>query len=137
VELPDRVRTFLTEKHRFAAVATTGIDGAPHQSFVWFDLDSDDRVRLNSRSPRRWWADLRRSGRISLAVPDADDQYRWVGLEGELDEEITGQPARDDIIAKAYRYHDGRPDPAEIAEYQTQDRSIFLIRIVHVYDHLD
>jgi hypothetical protein len=135
--LPDRVRTFLTEANRFATVATTDTDGTPTQSLVWYGLDPDDRIRINSRPPRRWWANLRRTGRINVAVADASDGYRWVGLAGELDEEITGQQARDDIIAFAHRYHDGHPDPADIAMYRTQDRYTFLIRVVAVHDHLE
>jgi hypothetical protein len=137
VELPARVRAFLAEADRVATVATTDADGTPRQSLVWYGLDPDDRIRINSRPPRRWWANLRRTGRLNLAVVDARDSSRWVGLQGELDEEITGQPARDDIIAMAYRYHDGDPDPADIALYRTQDRYTFLIKVVAVHDHLE
>jgi PPOX class probable F420-dependent enzyme len=136
MELPAHIRSFLTERPRFAAIATTDPDGTPRQSFIWYGVDPDDRVRINSRPPRRWWANLRRTGRIALAVADADDQYRWVGLSGELDETIIGDQARNDIIAFAYRYHDGRPDPADLAEWSRQDRYTFLIRVTAVHDHL-
>jgi PPOX class probable F420-dependent enzyme len=137
MDLPPRVRDFLTERSRFAAVATTDPDGSPHQSLIWYSIDPDDRVRINSRPSRRWWSNLRRTGKVALAIADAADQYRWVGLSGVLDEEITGDPARDNIIAFAYRYHDGRPDPADIAKYRGQDRYTFLIRVVAVHDHLE
>ncbi|HEY4633419.1 MAG TPA: pyridoxamine 5'-phosphate oxidase family protein [Candidatus Limnocylindrales bacterium] len=135
--LPDRVREFLTEKPRFAAVATTNADRTPHQSFIWFGLDPDDRVRINSRPPRRWWANIQRTGRVAFAIADTDDQYRWVGLSGVVDEVVRGEDARDDIIAFAHRYHDGHPEPTEIAMYRTQERYTFLIRIVAVHDHLE
>lgn len=58
-------------------------------------------------------------------------------MQGVLDEEITGLPARDDIIAMAYRYADGEPDAADIALFQTQDRYTFLIRILAVHEHFE
>ncbi len=135
--LSDRVRTFLTEKPRFAAVATIDPDGSPRQTFIWYGVDPDERIRINSRSPRRWWSNIQRTGKVAFAIADAEDQDRWVGLTGDLDETIGGEPAREDIIAFAYRYHEGHPDPADIADYRTQDRYTFLIRVTSFHDHLE
>ena len=134
MDLPARVRDFLTETHRFAAAATTDTDGSPRQTYIWYGLDADDRLRINSRPPRRWWDNLQRTGKIALAIADAEDGDRWVGLTGVLDEVVTGEAARDDIIAFAHRYHDGDPDPADIALFRSQDRYTFLIRITAVHN---
>jgi hypothetical protein len=135
--LPDRIRTFLTEKNRFASIATLNEDGSPHQSFIWYTLDADERLRINSRPPRRWWSNIQRDGRVALAIADAEDQARWVGLSGILDETITGERAREDIVAMAYRYHAGEPDPADITMFRGQDRYTFLVRILSTHDHLE
>jgi PPOX class probable F420-dependent enzyme len=137
MELPDRIRTFLTEKDRFAAVSTINEDGSPHQTFIWYTLDPDDRLRINSRPPRRWWKNIMRDGKVAVAIADAEDQLRWVGLSGVVEETITGDAAREDIIGMAYRYHDGHPDPKDIADYRGQDRHTFLVRIVSFHDHLE
>jgi PPOX class probable F420-dependent enzyme len=136
MDLPERIRTFLTEKNRFAAIATINEDGSPHQSFIWYTLDPDLRLRVNSRPPRRWWSNIQRDGRVALAIADAGDQARWVGLSGVLEETIRGDPAREDIVAMAYRYHDGAPDPADITMFRGQDRYTFLIRITAAHEHL-
>jgi PPOX class probable F420-dependent enzyme len=135
VVIPPVVRDFLEAPH-IAVVGTTGADGAPHQAVAWFRLDPDDRILLNSRAPRRWPDDLRRDGRCSLAVPDESDPLRWVGLTGEVETIVDDvERARDDICALAERYDD--TDPRTIAEFRTQARVSFRIRIVAVHDHLD
>ena len=137
MDLPARVRHFLTEKPRFAAVATTNADNSPHLSLVWYDIDAEGRVRINSRPPRRWWANILRTGRVALAIADADDQYRWVGLSGVVEEVVTGEPAREQMVAFEHYYHPDDPNPEEIAEYRSQDRHMFVIRVTAIHDHLE
>ncbi len=133
-ELPDRVREFLHEPH-VATLATVGADGAPNQAVVWYRLDRDDRVMVNSRAPRRWPADLQRDPRVSLAIQDAADPMIWVGLSGTVDTIVDDvDAAREDICALAARYDDAAP--ARLAEFRTQPRISFLIRIATVHDHL-
>ena len=134
VTLTDRVRAFLDEPH-FASLATTGADGAPHQAVIWYRLDPDGRVTINSREGRRWPADLKRDPRVSLAVFWGEDPNRWVGITGLVDEVVDDvEPARDDIVALAHRYDDATL--SSIATFRTQQRVSFRIRIVGIHDHL-
>ena len=133
--LADRVREFLAEPN-VIIIGTTGEDGAPHQAVAWFRLEPDGRVLLNSRYPRRWPADLQRDPRVSLAIIDGDDPMRWVGCSGIVDTvSADTDDARDDICALAVRYDDAAP--ARLAEFRTQPRISFRIRITGVHDHLD
>ncbi len=132
--LTARVRAFL-EAPRYATIATTGADGEPHQAVVWYRLDPDGRILLNSRAPRRWPADLLRDGRVSISVIDEKDGLRWVGLGGVVETVVDDVPtARRDIVDLAHRY-DG-PD-ADVAEFLTQQRISFRVRIERVHDHLE
>ena len=132
--VPDHVRRFLDEPH-FATLATSGADGAAHQAVVWYRLEADERVLLNSRSPRRWPADLLRDPRCSLAILDERDGFRWVGLGGVVETVIDDvQQARDDIAELAVRYDDAAPE--RVAEFRRQPRISFRVRIVAVHDHL-
>lgn len=136
--LPGRVRAFLTEKDRFAAIATVDADGAPRQTLTWFTLADDDRILVNRRRGRRWPANLERDRRAALAIVDDADPYRWVGLRAELeaiDDDV--ERAREDIVALAHRYHPEGPDPDDIASYRTQPRVIFRLRITGLHDHLE
>lgn len=134
VTIPDRIRAFLAAPH-VVTIGTTGADGAPHQAVAWYRLEPDDRILLNSRYPRRWPADLQRDPRVSLAVQDAADPMRWVGLSGVVETVVDDlERARDDICALAERYDDAAP--ARLAEFRTQPRISFRIRITGAHDHL-
>lgn len=135
VELTDRVREFLDAPH-FATLATTGDDGAPHQAVIWYRLEPDGRILINSRSPRRWPAELQREPRCSLAVMDETDPFIWVGLAGVVETIVDDiEQARDDIVALAVRYDDAAPE--RVAAFRSQPRISFRIRIVGVHDHIE
>jgi PPOX class probable F420-dependent enzyme len=132
--LSEHVREFLEQPH-FATLATAGEDGAPHQAIIWYRLDPDGRVLVNSREGRRWPADLRRDPRMSLAVFLGADPNRWVGITGIVEEIVDEvEQARDDIVALAHRYGDATE--TSIAAFRSQQRVSFLIRIVRIHDHL-
>ena len=132
--LPDPVKEFLEHPH-FATLGTAGEDGAPHQAIIWYRLDPDGRVLVNSREGRRWPADLRRDPRLSLAVFYGADPNRWVGITGLVDKIVDEvERARDDIVALAHRYDDATE--SSIAAFRSQRRVSFLIRVVRIHDHL-
>jgi len=135
-----RVRAFLAAPGRFATLATIDPDGAPRQAIVWYRLDPDGRITVNSADGRRWPANLRRDPRCSLAVPDGADGYAFVALVGHVIETIDDQAvAQADIAAFARRYHADDPARAEqlIARFRTQHRVTFRIEVVAVHDHLE
>ena len=136
--LSPRVRTFL-DANRFASLATVDPDGSPRQAVIWYRLDGDDIV-VNSKSGRRWPSNLERDPRVSLAVGDQSDGYRWVGLTGTATL-IDDQPiAQADIAEMARRYHADDPVKAERLvhnQFEKQRRVSFRIAIDAVHDHLD
>lgn len=138
--LADRVRDFLAAPGRFATLATLDPDGAPRQAVVWYGLDPDGRITVNSRDGRRWPANLRRDPRCSLTVRDGADGYAFVALVGRVAETIDDQAvAQADIAAFARRYHADDPARAEqiIAGFRAQHRVTFQIQVVAVHDHLE
>lgn len=136
--LPERVRAFL-DANRFATIATVDPDGRPRQAVIWYRLDGDEIV-LNSKVGRRWPSNLGRDERISVAVGDGADGYRWVGLTGRvtvIDDQATAQA---DIAEMARRYHADDPDEAEALirdRFEPQARVSFRVAIESVHDHLD
>src|SRR5439155_26821514 len=102
--LSERVRTFL-EQPLYPTLATVGEDGAPRQAVIWYRLEPDDRILVNSRAGRRWPANMQRDGRVSLAIQSADG-YQWLGISGHV-ETVDDDTARtrEDIVALAHRYH--------------------------------
>jgi PPOX class probable F420-dependent enzyme len=135
VTLSERVRAFL-EQPLYPTLATSGPDGEPHQAVIWYRLEPDGRILVNSRVPRRWPAELRRDGRASLAITDLADPFSWVGLQVVVDDVIDDVPtAQDDIVELAVRY--AEDDEESVARFRSQDRISFLLRIVAVHDHLE
>ncbi|CAN5638838.1 PPOX class F420-dependent oxidoreductase [soil metagenome] len=136
--LSDRLRTFMDDIH-FATIATLAEDGSPHQAVIWYTLDGDDLI-INSAVGRRWPADLRRDPRLSVAIADHRDGYRWIGFSARV-EVITDQPtAQADIAGMARRYHADEPEEAERLirdRFERQERISFRVQVVGVHDHLD
>jgi len=137
IPLSDAVREFLDQLH-VASVATTDPDGAPRQAVAWYRREPDDRILLNSRTPRRWCTNLLRDGRVALSIVDGNDPYRWLGVTGVVDEVVddVGQ-AREDIVSLAHRYHPEGPSESSIALFRSQPRVSFRVRVTGVHDHLE
>jgi PPOX class probable F420-dependent enzyme len=136
--LSERVRAFL-DADRFATIATTDPDGSPRQAVIWYRFDGDEIV-LNSLVGRRWPSNLERDPRISVAVGDQADGYRWVGLTGRVTVVHDQPTAQADIAEMARRYH--AYDPAEAERlirdrFERQARVSFRVSIDAVHDHLD
>jgi len=136
--LLQRIRDFIAGT-RFVSIATIDPDGAPRQAVVWYRVDGDEIV-LNSKVGRRWPTNILRDPRVSLAIADATDGYRWVGMTGTATP-ITDRPtAQADIAEMARRFHADDPAKAErlIADrFEQQERISFRISIDAVHDHLD
>ena len=134
---PDHIRAFLSDE-RYATIATTDADGAPHQAVVWYTVDGDEIV-INSAIGRRWPTNLLRDPHISLAVIDAADGYRWVGVNGTVEPITEWSTAQADIAAMARRYPEEEPGDRErtIDRFERQERISFRIRPTAIHDHLD
>lgn len=135
--LTDPVRRFL-DGLRFASLATIDPDGGPHQAVVWYRVEPDGRIMVNSAVGRRWPANLERDGRVSMSV---EDGYAWVGLGGIVDEiDRDWERSHGDIAALARRYHADEPEKAERlihGRFAGQERVTFRIRITAIHDHLE
>jgi PPOX class probable F420-dependent enzyme len=135
--LPERVRAFI-DTTRFATIATVDPDGGPRQALIWYTLEGDEIV-INSAVGRRWPSNLVRDGRISLAIADGSDGYRWVGMTG-VAIPVEDQPtAQADIAGMARRYHADEPEEVEssLRKFEGQTRISFRILIDAIHDHLD
>jgi PPOX class probable F420-dependent enzyme len=134
----DDVLTFLDDIH-FATIATLDPDGTPHQAVVWYTVDGDELI-LNSAVGRRWPANLQRDPRVSVAVTDRDDGYRWIGFASTV-RVVDDQPtAQADIAGMARRYHADDPQEAEDLirdRFERQTRISFRVPIRDVHEHLD
>jgi len=113
--LPEPYRDLL-EKKSFASLATLMPDGRPQVTPVWCDYDGAHIV-VNSARGRRKDRNMRRDPRVSLAILDPDNPYRYLEIRGRV-VEITEQGADDHIdrMAKKYLNQDRYPyrQPGEV-----------------------
>lgn len=129
---------FLGGRH-YATLATLDDDGAPRQAVIWYRLEADGRLLINSRLPRKWPRNLLRDGRAAIAIPDVNNGLRWLGFTGVVDEVVDEVAvARDHIMELAHRYsEDGTVDEETETTFRSQQRITFLIRLTSLHDHLE
>ncbi len=113
--IPEKYRD-LFNKRAFASLATNMPDGHPQVTPVWVDIDGD-HVIVNSARGRQKDRNLRRDPRVSLAIIDPENPYRYLEIRGRVDE-ITeeGADAHIDKMAKKYLGVDKYPyrQPGEV-----------------------
>ena len=101
--LDNSERELITGRN-FCHVATRTGDGSLHSTLVWADLDGD-RVVLNSAQGRRWAENVKRDGKATLLIANAENPYEYVRIDGRLDE-ATEEGAMDVINALTKKYMD-------------------------------
>ncbi|MBI5628254.1 MAG: PPOX class F420-dependent oxidoreductase [Candidatus Rokubacteria bacterium] len=101
--IPDAFRPLLGDDVKaFANLATLLPDGSPQVTPVWFDAEGDV-IRVNTAKGR--WKDrnMRRDGRVALAIMDPANPYRYVQIRGRVERVAEdGADAHIDRLAKKY-----------------------------------
>ncbi len=123
--IDDDVR-LLTGKN-FAHLGVIRPDGTPHVTVTWVDA-ADGYILINTAVGRVKDRYVRRDPRVSVSVHDEDDPYRWLRVDGVVEELVTGERAERHIDALNRRYHDGEPWTASPG----QQRVIYRIRPIRV-----
>ena len=113
--IPEKYRD-LFQKKAFCSLSTLMPDGSPQVTPVWCDFDGT-HVIVNSAKGRRKDTNMRRDPRVSLAIIDPDNPYRYMEVRGRV-AEITesGADAHIDKMAKKYIGMDKYPhrQPGEV-----------------------
>lgn len=106
--IPDKYRDLFT-KRAFASLGTIMPDGSPQVTPVWCDIEGD-RVVVNTAKGRQKDKNMRRDPRVSLAIIDPENPYRYLEIRGRV-AEITehGADAHIDKMAKKYLGADKYP----------------------------
>ncbi len=100
-EIPEQYRD-LFDKKAFASLATIMPNGQPQVTPVWCDFDGS-HVIVNSAKGRRKDRNMRSNPRVSLAISDPDNPYRYLEVRGAV-VEITEEGADDHIDSMAKKY---------------------------------
>src|ERR1700744_6519341 len=92
--IPEKYRD-LFQKRAFASLGTLMPDGRPQVTPVWVDFDGE-HVIFNSAKGRQKDRNVRRDPRVSLAIVDPENPYRYLEIRGSV-VEITEDGADDSI----------------------------------------
>jgi PPOX class probable F420-dependent enzyme len=92
----------LFQKRAFASLGTLMPDGRPQVTPVWCDFDGQ-HVIFNSAKGRQKDRNVRRDPRVSLAVIDPENPYRYLEIRGRV-VEITEDGAAEHINKMAKKY---------------------------------
>jgi PPOX class probable F420-dependent enzyme len=106
----------LLHKKAFASLSTLMSDGSPQVTPVWFDYDGK-HIRVNSALGRVKDKNMRRDPRVSLAILDPDNPYRYLQIRGKVvDITQSGADQHIDSLAKKYLNQDKYPygQPGEV-----------------------
>lgn len=106
-EMTDAVRALL-DAPNYWQLGTINPDGRPQINPMWVDRDGD-HVVLNTAIGRQKEKNVRRDGRVTLAITEPDNPYNYVEIRGDVVEYIEGDEAEAGIDKLAQKYL-GKPE---------------------------
>jgi PPOX class probable F420-dependent enzyme len=92
----------LLQKKTFANLGTIMPDGSPQVTPVWFDYDGN-HIFVNSARGRVKDKNMRRDPRVSIAITDPENPYRYLQIRGRV-VDITEKGAADHIDKLSQKY---------------------------------
>lgn len=113
--LPEKYRDLFNKK-AFANVGTLMPNGQPQVTPMWCDFDGH-HILVNSAKGRQKDKNMRRDPRVSLAIQDPDNPYRYLEIRGRVvDVTEKGADEHIDKMAKKYLGKDRYPGrkPGEV-----------------------
>jgi PPOX class probable F420-dependent enzyme len=113
----------LAERRNFAAISTLLPNGQIQTQYIWVGTDGQ-RLFINTEPHRQKFKNLERDPRVTLAIRDEENPYRYAEVRGRVVETERGQQARDQIDELSLKY-EGRPYPPD--QITTERVSVWIV----------
>jgi PPOX class probable F420-dependent enzyme len=113
----------LAEHRNFAAISTLLPNGQIQTQYIWVGTDGQ-RLFINTEPHRQKFKNLERDPRVTLAIRDEENPYRYAEVRGRVVETERGQQARDQIDELSRKY-EGRPYPPD--QITTERVSVWIV----------
>lgn len=95
----------------YAAISTLLPSGHIQTQYIWVGTDGG-RLYVNTEPHRQKFKNLERDPRVTLAIRDEQNPYRYAEVRGRAVEFERGQKAREQIDELSQKYN-GQPYPPE------------------------
>ncbi|MGH9057660.1 MAG: TIGR03618 family F420-dependent PPOX class oxidoreductase [Acidimicrobiales bacterium] len=103
--LDDNVKA-LAQGKNFAALTTMLPGGQASTQLMWVDAD-DDHILMNTETGRQKFSNVKREPRVTVAVIDSANPYRYAEVRGRVVGTVTGAEAREHIDRLSQKYTGG------------------------------
>jgi len=99
---PDERVTFLTEVPRVGVLTVEAPDRGPIASPLWYSVEADGAITFSVGASSQKTRLLRAAGRATLCAQTEEAPYRYVSVEGRVEE--RGPSTDDERRERAHRY---------------------------------
>lgn len=133
-ELSQKARAFLQELH-FAVLATINQDGTPQLTTMWYLLDDEGTLLMNTKVGRLKERNLRRDPRISICIQDG---YNFLTIDGTVILIDDPERTQADIFRLSARYHGEEQARRQMREqFSKETRMSLLLKPEHIIEYFD
>jgi PPOX class probable F420-dependent enzyme len=122
VELSEKARAYLQEL-RFAILATINQDGTPQLTTMWYLLEDDGTILMNTKVGRAKERNMRRDPRISICI---EDEYSFLTINGTIEMIDDPEIAQHDIYRLSARYHGEKIARQQVQEKFSKEKRVSL-----------
>ncbi len=134
VELTEKVRAYLQER-RFAILATINPDNTPQLTTMWYLLEDDGTITMNTKVGRTKERNMRRDPRISICI---EDGYDFITINGTVEMIDDPEIAQHDIYRLSARYHGEEKAKRQMREQFSKETRVSLrLKPERVIEHYD
>jgi PPOX class probable F420-dependent enzyme len=132
IELSEKARAYLREL-RFAVLATINQDGTPQLSTMWYLLEEDGTITMNTKVGRAKERNMRRDPRISICI---EDGYNFLTINGTVEMIDDPEIAQHDIYRLAARYYGEEKSRRQMHEKFSKEKRVSLhLKPEHIIEY--
>ena len=134
VELSDKAQAYLQEL-RFAVLATINQDGTPQLTTMWYLLENDGTITMNTKIGRAKERNMRRDPRISICI---EDDYNFLTINGTVEMIDDPEIAQHDIYSLSARYHGEEKARRQMREQFSKEKRVTLrLQPEHIIEYFE
>jgi PPOX class probable F420-dependent enzyme len=132
IELSEKARAYLQEL-RFAVLATINQDGTPQLSTMWYLIEEDGTITMNTKVGRAKERNMRRDPRISICI---EDGYNFLTINGTVEMIADPEIAQHDIYRLAARYYGEEKARRQMHEKFSKEKRVSLhLKPEHIIEY--